>query len=224
MICFNQFFLGLVPNRYDKEIIGELVRAASSNSIAVVTGNLVINERDNEVSCAFIDSNGKLQAYGMETTSKATEQAISRMFDTALGPMMVLSGLEAYDSAVDSLIQEIKPKVILMQTSAVSLLELEAIKELAIERSHNQAHLILVTSIVGEFADQRFLGGTMAIMQGEIVDEVPNDTEGLLAVDIDPLHFVDYRILREPVTIPELLRQKLIHDSSIRESSESMEA
>lgn len=223
LICFNQFFLGFVDSVYDQKVISALRKAAIDNNIEIVTGNLVVNKSDTEASCAFFDKQGKLHAFGPEITATSMQNASSRLFDTKLGRLMVLSELEAYDSEIDSIIDDIKPEVILMQVSAISLLELQAIKELALERSLNQAHLILTASMIGEFNNRQFIGNSIAVMQGEITAEASSSDSELLVTNIDPDHFVDYNELREPVTIPELLKQKLVHDSTIRESLKNME-
>ena len=222
LICFNQFFLGFVDSEYNQKVIAILSKVAQENHIEIITGNLVVNELNNKTSCAFFDLNGKLHAFDPELTANSKQDAGSRLFDTGLGTIMVLSELEAYDSEIDSLAYKIKPEIILMQVSAISLLELQAIKELALERSLNQAHLILTASMIGEFNNKQFLGNSIATMQGEIIAEASAGSE-LLITDIDPNRFIDYNELKEPVTIPELLKQKLVHDSTVRESLKKME-
>ena len=223
LICFNQFFLGFMEPLYNQKVINILSKAATKNNIEIVTGNLVINESNKETSSAFFDRLGKLSAFDPEITATSMQDAGSRLFNTELGKLMVLSELEAYDSETDSIAHKIKPEIILMQVSAISLLELQAIKELALKRSLNQAHLILTASMIGEFNNEQFLGNSIAAMQGEIIAEASSSGSELLITDIDPKRFIDYNELREPVTIPELLKQKLVHDSTIRESLKKME-
>lgn len=219
LICFNQFFIGLVPRSYDAALIEALSTAARDNDLAIITGNLVVDEKSCEASSAFFDPENGLAAYEPERTPACGVWSSLNLFDSALGPILVLTELEAYDSDIDGVIQDLKPKVIVMQVSAISLLELEAIKQLTIDRSYNQAHLILTVSMVGDFAGQTYLGNTMAVMQGEILGEAATNTDDLLIVEVDTSHFIDYQVLREPVAIPELLRQKLIHESSLKDVS-----
>ena len=214
LICYNQFFLGLIPPTYDARLIETLSQASKKNQLAAVTGNLVINSDSCEASSAYFDKNGNLAAFEPEKSAVCKMEPPTELFETALGPMLVLEELEAYDGAIDASIQEVKPRIIVMQVSAISLLELEAIKELAIDRSYNQAPLVLTVSMVGEFAGQNYLGCSMAVMQGQILGEAAAAEDDLLIVNVDPTHFIDYRALKEPVTIPELLQQKLVHESS----------
>lgn len=217
LLCFNQFFLGMVPNEFDADLLETLSQAAKTNNLAIVTGSLVINAQSCKASSAFFNPDGKLDAYEPEKTADCGRKSSPNLFITKLGPLLVLDELEAYDSGIDSVVQQVKPKIILMQAGAISLLELEAIKELTIDRSYNQAHLVMTVSMAGEFAGQSYLGSTMAVMQGQILGEALTDSSDLLVVEVDPDHFVDYQVLREPVTIPELLQQKLVHEASRRE-------
>jgi len=224
LIFFNQFFLGFIDSIYNQKVVTTLSKAATLHNIEIVTGNLVVNELNNEISSAFFDRKGNLSSFDPEITATSMQDARSRLFNTELGTLMVLSELEAYDSEIDSIIHEIKPEIILMQVSAISLLEQQAIKELALERSLNQAHLVLTASMIGEFNNRQFLGNSITVMQGEITAEASASDSELLITDIDPERFIDYNELREPVIIPELLKQKLVHDSTVRESSKKMES
>ena len=213
IICFNQFFLGIVPNKYDRRLIAALAEAAIKNKIAIVTGNLIINKNNCAATSAYFNANGEITNIQSEKTPACGFNAPG-LFATGLGPMLALTELEAYDSQVDSLIQDIKPKVILMQSSAISLLEAAAIKELAIDRSYSQAPLVLAVSMIGKCLNKDYLGCTMAVMQGQILAEAPDSANILLLADADTANCANYQVLRKQVTIPELLQQKLTHEAA----------
>ena len=219
LICFNQFFLGLIDQKYDARVIKSLSDTARRLQLAIVTGNIIIDENSCEASSAYFDAEGNLAAFEPEKTGACGWHKPITLFETPLGPLLVLSELEAYDSGIEPVIRELKPKVILMQVSPISLLELEAIKELTIQRSYNQAHLVLTAAIVGDFAGGRYIGGSMAVLQGRIIGEGAVDAVDLLIVDADLGQTVDYQTLRETVAIPELLRQKLLHESRVKDGA-----
>lgn len=125
-----------------------------------------------------------------------------------LGSTLVLSEEQAYNAGADRAALQFRPKVMVMQTGASSLLELEAIKELAIDRSYNQAHLVVCVSVVGRWRNEDYLGACLAVLQGEIVAEADANSGELVIFSVDPAKFIDYDELRDPVTIPELLKQK----------------
>lgn len=213
MICFNQFFLGMVRGKYDKTLLDTIASAACKNKIAIVTGSLIVNKHNCEATSAYFNEDGEITGIASEKRPVCGLNGLE-LFETALGPMLTLTALEAYDSQVDNLIQELKPKVILMQSSAISLLEAEAIKKLAIDRSYSQAPLVLTVSMIGSFFKNDYIGCTMAVMQGQILAEAPDNTDTLLLVDADTANCANYQVLRKQVTIPELLRQKLIHEAA----------
>jgi len=213
MICFNQFFLGGFSNKYDKNLLDALAAAARENKIAVVTGNLVVNKKNCEATSVYFNASGKIDRVESENTPACGFSDLG-LFNTSLGPMLALTAFEAYDSQVDNLIQELKPKVILMQCSAISLLEAAAIKKLAIDRSYSQAPLVLTVSMIGDFFNKEYLGCTMAVMQGQILAEAPDNVNSLLLVEADTANCANYQVLRKQVIIPELLRQKLTHEAA----------
>ena len=138
----------------------------------------------------------------------SVEPGVAKVMNGSLGPTMVLIERQAYDPAIDSVARELRPKVMLMQTNAISLLELEAIKELAVKRSYNQAHLIICASDVGPCADELCLGTSLAVFQGEILVEADVSAAGIVDFSVDMSKFLDYDVLRDAVEIPELLRRK----------------
>ncbi|MDP1808627.1 MAG: hypothetical protein Q8L35_03720 [Actinomycetota bacterium] len=125
-----------------------------------------------------------------------------------LGSTLVFSEEQAYSAESDRLALQFRPKVMVMQAGANSLLELEAIKELTIDRSYNQAHLVICVSVVGKWREEHYLGAGLAVLQGEILAEAETAAGELIIFSVDPTKFIDYDELRDPVTIPELLRQK----------------
>ena len=125
-----------------------------------------------------------------------------------LGSTLVLSEEQAYSAEADRLALQFRPKVMVMQVGANSLLELEAIKELAIDRSYNQAHLVICVSVVGKWREEHYLGAGLAVLQGEMLAEAETSAGEVVIFSVDPAKFIDYDELRDPVTIPELLRQK----------------
>lgn len=128
---------------------------------------------------------------------------------TALGGVAVLSGVDCYSATV--LDKEVElPSVLVMQVSAASSLESEAIRELALARSEAQVSLVIVTALLGRVDSSELCGGTSIMLQGEVLAEAGDHAETLWA-DVDPADFVNLALLRHPVRIPELLRQKTEH-------------
>jgi hypothetical protein len=201
LICFGRDFLG-EEGLGDSEPLRHISRAAAGLDLEVLTGRLRI-DRDRWAQSALIGKDGALLDWAGENEIKT--------MPTCLGATLALSEIQAYDDQTDRLAKELKPRVMVMQASAISLLELEAIKELAIDRSFNQAHLVLCVSGVGLCGTEDCLGASLAVFQGEILAEADTAAGELLMFSIDPEHFVEYDELRDPVIIPPLLRDKYGH-------------
>jgi hypothetical protein len=202
LICFGRDFLGGDEGR--GEALEHLCREARQFDLEALTGRLRIDAARLAQS-ALIGKDGSL----LDWTAEGEIKAMS----TCLGATLALSEIQAYDDQTDRLARALKPKVMVMQASAISLLELEAIKELAIDRSFNQAHLVLCVSGVGLCGAEDCLGASLAVFQGEILAEADTSAGELLMFSVDPEHFVEYDELRDPVTIPQLLRDKYSHHS-----------
>lgn len=129
---------------------------------------------------------------------------------TTLGEIAVLSSTDCFDRGVFPGGVGHLPHCLVMQVSASSALEREAIRELALARSEAQVSLVVVTSLWGSADSVELCGGTSIMLQGETLAEASEGDEALLA-DIDPADYVDLELLHHDVRIPELLRQKLEH-------------
>lgn len=136
---------------------------------------------------------------------KAQGRAGQATAPTTLGDLAVLSSVDCFASSELVSPGSKAPHVLLMQVSAASALEREAIRELALGRSEAQVSLVVVASLVGESGRR---GGAAIMFQGEVLAEAGDDDE-ILAADVEPDDFVDLALLRHPVAIPELLRQKV---------------
>lgn len=207
LVCFNQFFLGLV-DRFDPAVLASLQEAARRHQLEIITGNLVVSPDGCVATSAFIDNRGELIGFQPEASARCSRLPSLETYTTALGPTAVLSEVEAYDSRADATLNRESAQAVIMQANAISLLELEAIKALALNRSLGPASLIACVSLVGKFEDQRYLGSSLVAQNGEILTEGATERPDLIVADVDPDRFVNYRELREHVTIPELLRQK----------------
>ena len=197
IICFSHDFLGPAD---DEGAALEVIReGARRHRLEVLTGHLALGPQ-RPVQSALIDADGAVV--------DSVESGVAKVMNGSLGPTMVLIERQAYDPAIDSVARELRPKVMLMQTNAISLLELEAIKELAVKRSYNQAHLIICASDVGPCADELCLGTSLAVFQGEILVEADVSAAGTVDFSVDMSKFLDYDVLRDAVEIPELLRLK----------------
>ncbi len=197
IICFSHDFLG--PAVDDGRALRVLREQAARYELEVLTGRIALSD-GTPAQSTTIAPDGVLADWVPEGEIKTLE--------TILGPTMVLSERQAYSAAVDVLAGELRPKAMIMQANAISLLELEAIKELAIDRSFNQAHLIICASDVGPCADEICLGTSLAVFQGEILVEADITARELVGFSVDMSKFLDYDELRDPVVIPELLRHK----------------
>ncbi len=198
LLCFSHDFLG--PD------VGELPDAvttvrslAARHDINILTGQ-IRTEAGDLAQSVFIERDGR--------ASDWVPLGEIRGIETCLGSTMVLTEQQAYSPKTDISAARIRPRAMLMQTNAISLLELEAIKKLAVDRSFNQAHLVICASDVGQYADDTCLGNSMAVFQGEIIAEAETDAPELVDFTVDLSKFIDYDILRDSVVIPELLRQK----------------
>ncbi len=197
LICFSHDFLG--PTDDEGAAREVLCEGARRHHLEVLTGHLALGP-GKPVQSVCIDPGG--------TVGDSVDPGGTKVINTSLGPTMVLTERQAYDPAIDPLARELRPRVMLMQTNAISLLELEAIKELAIERSYNQAHLIICASDVGPCGDEMCLGTSLAVFQGEILVEADVSAAGTVEFTVDMSKFIDSDILRDAVAIPELLRRK----------------
>ncbi len=197
IICFSHDFLG--PDDDDGAALKVICEGARRHRLEVLTGRLALGPK-RPVQSALIDADGAVV--------DSVEPGATKVMSSSLGPTMVLTERQAYDPAIDSVAHELRPKVMLMQANAISLLELEAIKELAVERSYNQAHLVICTSDVGPCADELCLGTSLAVFQGEILVEADVSAAGTVEFSVDMSKFLDYDVLRDPVEVPELLRLK----------------
>lgn len=197
LLCFSHDFLGPGPD--DGRALEFLSGLAARHKFEVLTGRCTLADGRHAQS-VLIAPDGAVAGWiplGVVTT-----------LDTVLGPTMVLSEEQAYKPEIDARAAELRPRAMIMQANAISLLELEAIKELAIERSYNQAHLVICASDVGPCADEICLGVSFAVFQGEILAEADVDATELVGFSVDMAKFLDYDELRDRVVIPELLRKK----------------
>ncbi|MCK4267747.1 MAG: hypothetical protein KAX16_02845 [Actinomycetia bacterium] len=209
LLCFSGDFLGFDQDQPDS--LKTLLDLAREFEIEILTGELVATG-GRRVQSALIGRDGVL----IDTVPIGEIKSIR----TCLGATIVLSQEQAYSEEVDALAGKLRPSVMVMQTTANSLLELEAIKELAISRSFNQAHLIICVSGVGRARDENFLGSSLAVFQGEIQVEADVDMGELLIFSVDLASFINYDELRDPVEIPELLKQKYSHMPTCTHDSE----
>lgn len=126
---------------------------------------------------------------------------------TSLGEIAVLSSVDCFASNVLVAEGGAVPRALVMQVSAASALEREAIRELALRRSEAQVSLVVVTSLTGQ---EDLCGGAAIMFQGEVLGEA-GDGQDVVIADVEPGDFVDLALLRHPVQVPELLRQKIEH-------------
>jgi hypothetical protein len=197
IICFSHDFLG--PSTDDGAALRTVQSAAKQNNIEVITGRIALSA-EKVAQSVVIAPDGRL--------GDSIPLGEIKALETSLGPAMVLSEAQAYNPGTDELARKLRPKVMIMQTNAISFLELEAIKELAIDRSFNQAHLVVCASDVGPCAEEQCLGTSLAVFQGEILVEADITATDLITFTVEMSNFIDYDVLRDSVTIPELLRQK----------------
>lgn len=199
IICFSHDFLG--PNIDDGTALRVLRDEVRRHELEALTGRIAL-AADKVAQSVLIAPDGTVIDWIPDGEVKTLE--------TMLGPTMVLSEQQAYSAEADVQAGSLRPKAMIMQTNAISLLELEAIKELAVERSFNQAHLVICASDVGPCADEFCLGTSLAVFQGEILVEADITATELISFSVDMSKFLDYDELRDPVMVPELLRQKYV--------------
>lgn len=198
LLCFSDSFLGFEADQRNSAV-EQLLDFALRFNVEVVCGRVRLADKSWAQS-VLVGRDGRLIDWVPDGDLKALR--------TCLGTTLVLTERQAYSPNTDLAALQLKPKVMIMQTSAISLLELEAIKELAIDRSYNQAHLVVCTSVVGECRDEVCLGTSLAVFQGEILAEADTGAGELVIFGVDPTKFIEYDELRDAVVIPELLRQK----------------
>ena len=207
IVCFGRDFLGFGAADFEGAL-GRLRELAADGNVEMVTGRVGLPD-GSLCQTVLIGRDGAI----VDSVPDGEVKTIR----TQLGPTLVLSEAQAYSNKADELAVELRPKAMIMQANAISLLELEAIKELAVARSFSQAHLVLCVSAVGRLGDENALGASLAVLQGQILAEAETGVSELLIFSVDPARFIDYDELRDHVTIPELLKQKyspqIHHDS-----------
>lgn len=197
LAIFSADFLGELGD--ESAVVPDLQDLAKRFNVEILTGRVVMADGA-RAQAALIGRDGEL-------TDWVPEGEIGSV-RSCLGPTLILAEEQAYNAEADRLALQFRPKAMVMQVGANSLLELEAIKELAIDRSYNQAHLVICVSVVGKWREEDYLGAGLAVLQGEILVEAATSAGELVIFPVDPTNFIDYDELRDPVTIPELLRQK----------------
>ena len=198
IVCFSGDFLGDEPVPQAR-VISRLQELAKEFRVETLTGRIRLDDGELAQS-VLIARDGLLIDW--------VPMGQVKPLRTCVGTTLVLSEEQAYSEEADARALELRPKVMVMQASANSLLELEAIKELAIDRSYNQAHLVVCISVVGRCRDENCLGASLAVLQGEILAEADTGASEIVLFSVDPAKFIDYDELRDPVIIPELLKQK----------------
>ncbi len=199
LLCFNKHFLGFKKDP-DPTAVGKLQELAKEFEVEMLTGLVLDTAKGQSAQSALIARDGVL----VDTVPVGEIKPVR----TCLGPTLVLSEEQSYSGGADMLAIQLQPTAIVMQVDAISLLELEAIKELAIARSFGQAHLVICVSRVGKHGKETCLGTSLAVLQGEILVEADTDVSELVIFSVDTSKFIDYDELRESVAIPALLKQK----------------
>jgi len=193
------------PEAQAEELLGALARAAEQTAATIVGPNLPEGDPSSGVEYVPVFSPRGDRASLPARVEKTDGRSPLVTTPTVLGELAVLTSNDCFVSPVLVPPGAKAPHVLLMQVSASSALEREAIRELALGRSEAQVSLVVVTSLAGQAGT---CGGSAIMFQGEVLAEAADEDE-ILMVDIEPDDFVDLALLRHPVPIPELLRQKV---------------
>lgn|GEM_PF-5698215 len=215
VICLSECFAGedISPERGAK-VLDFLSKVASKNKVSIITGNVIFSNPEGETKefSAVINRTGKIIGLQEKISSpfcsnKVTEDGKLNLIDTDLGKIIILSQLDCIDGSIEEEIISLEPDLIVMQFSSVSLLESEAVKELALSRSLGEANVVITASLVGKIGDRVCLGNSFIAFQGEIITEAAGN-ESVMVVELDSSRFFKYKGLRETVVMPDLLKQK----------------
>ncbi|MDO8886429.1 carbon-nitrogen hydrolase family protein [Candidatus Oleimmundimicrobium sp.] len=222
MVCLSEYFAGKnISVKHCKRIIEFLSQLSSKYKIDIVTGNFLFSQPNGTVKevSAVINKKGKVAGLQKKVNSylqKDEEKNKELVLITSnIGKIIILSQLDAFDDSLEEQLINLEPDLILMQFSPVSLLELEAIKGLALSRSLGETNVVVGISLIGEDNGDNYIGNSFVAFQGEIVAEA-SDKECVMIVEIDSSRFFKYKNLKETVILPELLKQKFEHERHLR--------
>ena len=218
MVCLSECFAGRdISSKCYRKAMESLSQISSKYDIDIVTGGFLLSQPSGETEevSAVINKKGEMTGLQKKINScfqrGEKESKNLTLIDSCIGKLIILSQLDAIDDSLEEQIIDLEPDLILMQFSSVSFLELEAIKELALNRSLGETNVVVVVSLVGKVGSDTCLGNSFVAFQGEIMAEA-SDKEYVMIVDIDPSRFLKFKSLRETFIVPELLKQKFEHE------------
>lgn len=189
-------------------LVSELTKAAGDAGATIIGCNLPGPSPSSAVEhVPVVSPNSAVTDWLPVGGMRFSQPASIAIAQTPLGKVAVLHSLDCFAPVELSAKEGEHALGLVMQVSAASPLELEAIRELALARSEAQTSLVIVASLSG---GRGLCGGTAIMCQGEVLAEA-GDHDEIVTADIDPADFVDLALLHHDIRIPELLKQKLEH-------------
>lgn len=193
-------------------VIDELSRISAQNQINVLTGGIFIRENGIKSKRSFLISGSGELLGSQEEISSNQANTINNFYLNDIS-ICILSDLDAFNEKLLNKLSSSTVNVVILQVNPISKLEAEAIKELAISLSGNFADLVLVPWRFEPNTSAYSEGGFIAY-EGEIIEEL-NENQELIIKEVNLKSFIDYKMLREKINLPQILKDKFQEEIKI---------
>ena len=219
MLCFPEFFFGLVPVSDYRPAISALQSIAKASECALVTGNIPLAMGPGSCSqrLVTIDSDGSLLTDSCKRNPYAIEArgyvdgGTLQSSSFGWGSVLTLNGLDAIDADLVGQACGLQPDLLVLQVNPASALEAEALREYGISLARCAARAVIVP--VHDSVREVVGSAGFAVDDSGLTEESPGIDSLMTVIEISVR---DSRVAApmgtERALVPELLRQRMISE------------